>query len=517
MSSNWLKTQPMKKSLLFILFSLIFQSSFYAQVNPHGQCGYLAPMSEVDRLLKNKSYVQNNGSSDGNTFYVPIQYHIVGTDNGTGYVKIEDVFESLCKLNEDFADTDIQFYFNGTFNYINMSAMYDLNFPGVPFTVNNAYTQNSVDNAVDIFIGNGLSSGNSGYYSPSRDIIYMNKAYINGSDVIMSHEMGHYFSLMHPFFGWENTTYDPDEPTPTTVEYANQTWNVEYVDRTINCEDSGDYLCGTPADYILNWNGGCNYTGGAVDPDSVLIDPDEANFMGYYSFAGCLDYHFSDDQIDVINADYLGRPELTSNPMPNLIPVTETTTSIEPQLDSLINVYTSVDFEWEPVPNATHYVLQVSRLSNFFFLAEDELLTTTSFNSTNLEKNRDYYWKVTAFNNAAICDGAMASESFTFFTGSDETVSINNIDAKTTEINLSPNPVSKNSTAVNVWLENDLKDVQLEIFDIKGQLVFEKNITHIGSGWTSLLGENEVTLQGGVYLLTFKNQNILQTEKLVVY
>ncbi len=518
MSSNWLNLKSMKNFLLLIICFLVTQSFILAQINPHGQCGYLAPHSQVDRLLKNKAHTQINSSLEGNTNYIPIQFHIVGTNNGTGYIKIEDVFEGVCKLNEDYSDTDLQFYFNGTFNYINMDAMYDLNFPNVPFAVNQAYSNNKVNNAINIFIGNGLSSGNSGYYTPSRDVIYMDKTYVNSSDNILAHELGHYFSLMHPFFGWENTTYDPDViPTPTTVVYAGQTYNVEYVDRTINCENSGDYLCGTPADYILNWNGGCDYMGGAVDPDSVLIDPDEANFMGYYSFAGCPEYHFSDDQIDVIHADFQNRPEINNITPPSLDEVTELATLVTPPADTLIEIYSSVYFEWEPVVGATHYLLEASRLQSFFLKEVQEVLTTTNFTATNLAKNKDYHWRVTAFNHGNVCGDLAISEAVSFETGSSEPVSIKNIENQSIEILLSPNPVSKNAPVVNILLENSLQDINLEIYDVNGRLVFEKNIQQINSGWTNLLTEDEVDLQGGVYYLTFKNQDILQTEKLVVY
>ena len=41
-------------------------------------------------------------------------------------------------------------------------------------------------------------------------------------------------------------------------------------------KNSGDFLCDTPADYNLGfgWNN-CNYTGGAMDPNGILLNPDE--------------------------------------------------------------------------------------------------------------------------------------------------------------------------------------------------------------------------------------------------
>jgi hypothetical protein len=439
-----------------IILIFILPSFLIAQNPDHGQCGYLAPPSEVARLLKNKTFSQQNSTPEGSTFYIPIQYHIVGTDSGDGYISEEKALDGICKLNQDYAETDLQFYFSGYFNYINSSLTYDLTFPNVPSAVNQIYASNKVPNAINIFIGNGLSSGNSGYYTSGQDIIYMGKTYVSGTTNILAHEVGHFFSLMHPFFGWENTPYDSSQPTPTTVQYFG-TYNVEYVDRSINCENSGDFLCGTPADYILDWNGGCNYTGGAVDPDADLLDPDEANFMGYYSFAGCPEYHFSDDQIAVIMADYFNRPALANLNPPNLLAVQDSAILIAPD-NSIEEVYTNIEFEWEAVPNATNYFIEISRFEPFIYSDESAIVDSPNYTATNLFKNKDYYWRISAFNNTEVCAEKKYSLFNIFSTGDLQTTSINKVN-NGKEIKIYPNPINHNSSYVNVLLEKPLSNL----------------------------------------------------------
>lgn len=498
---------------LLVFLILMTSSLLSAQSSDHEQCGYLAPPSEVARILQNKTLAQQNSFPEGNTYYVPIQYHLVGTDNGDGYISEEDALDGICKLNQDFAETDLQFYFSGYFNYINSSLTYDLTFPDVPAAVTQVYASNKVPNAINIFIGNGLSSGNSGYYTPSQDIIYMGKTYVSINTNILAHEVGHFFSLMHPFYGWENTPYDPTQPTPTVVNYFGP-HNVEYVDRSINCENSGDFLCGTPADYILDWNGGCNYTGGAVDPDSVLLDPDEANFMGYYSFAGCAEYHFSDDQIDVMMADYFNRPALANLAPPNIQAVQDSAVLIAPD-NTFEEVYTHVEFEWEEVLNATNYFIEISRFEAFIYSDEWAIVDSPNYTATSLFKNKDYYWRISAFNNTDVCAEKKYSVTNTFSTGDLQTTSTTNLKNQSA-IKISPNPIHQNSNDVNVLLEKPFHNLEINLFDIKGQLILGKQIDKLDAGFTSILNENEMNFAKGMYFLQIKNSEINSIQKLII-
>lgn len=486
-----------------LLFSLLFLSTtLFAQHLPAGQCGTNSQAEDIQRLLRNKQFVKEFGiEKDGLTTLIPLKLHLVGRNDGSGRISELDALEGICKLNEDFAPLDMRFYLYEGFNYIDNSTLYDLQYPNVPFIVQILYQQQKEDNAVNIFIGNGLSSGNSGYYTYGQDIIYMDRTYVNDRDGILAHEMGHFFSLLHTFYGWENTEYDPDSPTPETVIYNGNTYNVEYVDRSVNCENSGDFFCGTPADYILNWGGGCNYTGGAVDPDGVLIDPDEANHMAYYSFANCAEYHFSEDQMEAIMGDYLSRPALTIPTPPAEEDITEVAALNSPIEGAFVENFDNVEFTWAAVPNATHYLIQVSPISIFSIIDDYAIITDTSYVSTILRSGRDnYYWRVWAFSDYDFCNFNF-SETGLFATGELSTT----VEEISTDLdaNLFPNPTSSKAFSIDINLE-EASELQVEIMDLHGKLVLPSITQQL------LAGNNRIpvtaNLPSGIYLVQLRGK-----------
>ena len=42
--------------------------------------------------------------------YLPMQVHIVGKDDGSGYYQLENLWSQVCDLNEAFKTTGMQFY-----------------------------------------------------------------------------------------------------------------------------------------------------------------------------------------------------------------------------------------------------------------------------------------------------------------------------------------------------------------------------------------------------------------------
>jgi len=112
--------------LIALLFSL---ESNYAQSSK--VCGTSASEFEMirTRLIQNKKYVKENkdigASRNSNAVtYVPIKFHLVGEDDGTGRININDVLDNLCLLNETFAEFELQFYMNNGVNEVNNSAIF---------------------------------------------------------------------------------------------------------------------------------------------------------------------------------------------------------------------------------------------------------------------------------------------------------------------------------------------------------------------------------------------------------
>ena len=91
-------------------------------------CGntYADQMSQIDRYLVNKKIAKTNPSKSRNAItYVPIQFHTVTRNNGTGGIKITDLLEQLCLLNNQFGAFDIIFYQVDEPNVVANDVIYD--------------------------------------------------------------------------------------------------------------------------------------------------------------------------------------------------------------------------------------------------------------------------------------------------------------------------------------------------------------------------------------------------------
>lgn len=500
----------MNKSFYILFFVFCSPTLLFCQIPNHGQCGVTTEMTDINRLIKNKQLAkQLDLQPRGATNYVPIKLHLVARTNGNGRITEQKAMTGVCKLNEYFAPMDMQFYLAGDFNYIDNDEMFDLEYPSVPNSVRFLYSAEKDPNAVNIFVGNGLSSGNSGYYTRTQDVIYMDKSYMNSIHSILAHEVGHYLSLAHTFFGWEGRSYDSSVPTPTRV---NNGVLVEYVDRNDNCENAADRMCGTPADYINDWSGACNYTGGAVDPDSVAIDPEEANIMAYYSFRGCPEYFFSQDQMDAMTADFLDRKELSDVAPPVDQPVTVTPNLTSPQDQETINSLEDVVFSWEPTPNATRYLIEISPLSTFGIVEDRAYVTDNVYITSNLTLGRPkYYWRVSAFNNVHFCEMIESDSRELNYDASSTGVEDVSLKGK---ITILPNPASE-MVSVQFFNNLNLSAVDISIFSVSGKKQSSVSNNQIQNGLNQL-NVSISDLPKGVYLLSLESRGVsIGIEKMI--
>lgn len=334
--------------------------------------------------------------------FVPIQFFLVGDENGNLDVHESEVKDALCLLNEYFEPAMIQFYFKDEFQYIIEPILfYQENLGGS--LINATYLEYKVADAINVFIGSDIATGNSGYYTGGVDVIYMDGGYVNNKDVILAHELGHFLSLRHTFYGWEGTFYDSTEPTPTEFNFGSLVIPVEYVDRTVNCDEAADRICDTPADYIHSWGGGCNYTGGAVDPDGELIDPDEKNVMAYYSFSGCFEFYFSEQQMEVMRMDLEERTDLFELAEPDTIGPSDLTTLIKPEQNNDEVYFEQVELAWEAVDEADFYWVELSRLNSMAIVEIARLVKSNEVVIDELLVDKTYYWRVSAFDNREFC------------------------------------------------------------------------------------------------------------------
>ena len=202
-----------------------------------------------------------------------MQAHILRKDNGTGGILGSTLESALDKLNENYADANMQFYFCNDHNEIKNNDFYTWWKGSEWFFV----SEHNVDSVLNIYFANSVFTSDTsslcGYakfpWSQDDYVVMKNTCAANPST--LSHELGHYFGLYH----------------------THQTGGTghELVDGS-NCSTAGDELCDTPADPKLNSsvvNSFCEYTGTETDDNGALYKPDPTNIMSY-STKTCRDY-----------------------------------------------------------------------------------------------------------------------------------------------------------------------------------------------------------------------------------
>lgn len=467
-----------------------------------------------DRLLNNLATLRTNPTVQRDVQYVPIKFHLVAKNDGSGRVSESKIFDQLCELNTTYAIMNIQFYVQ-EFNYIDNTTMYESH-SGTTFVMESQrdeYAMNIyvVQNATPS--GDGLGT-TLGYYSPSRDWVVVKNSEIGLTKKTLSHEIGHFFSLDHPFNGWDFEPYDPDvHGTPAPVSSPGGV-PTEYVSGT-NCTTAGDYVCDTPASYNegFGW-GNCNYTGGHMDPNGVEIDPDEKNMMDYFLDCNPDDYDFTDMQQQLIIQDLNSgtRNYLRSSYVPSYADISETVTMTYPIGGEVTSSYNYVNLQWNAVTGATHYLVEIARNATFTVQNQGFLVYGTNKELVNeLESDKSYYWRVRPLTEAGTC--ASASSPASFRTGT--TTATNNLNFVSSWA-VSPNPVVKGS-ALNVFINSDKSiDAQVALYNLNGALV---NITQreaINSGENTINVKVDHQLSSGVYMLQIHTSEGNLTKKIVV-
>ncbi|RME99459.1 MAG: hypothetical protein D6772_07705, partial [Bacteroidetes bacterium] len=296
----------------FFLALLLLCSFLFAQVVPGHWCG-TAQSNEDYQLLKQYLFENIAAAQSGivrprTTRYIPIKFHLSAKDDGTGRISENRVLDQLCELNEDFAPYDMQFFLaDGSFNYID-----DTDYHENHLAVQTSVMQRQRDSrAINVFVVDNANSANGGeqegtvlaYYNIPRDWIVITASYVRANDATLSHEIGHFFSLLHTFNGYESEPHNTPDVNAPVISPDGRT-RTEFADGS-NCASAGDFLCDTPADYNNGLGASrCELSLNILDPRGEAIDPDERNYVSYFLLCPDEEYHFTDDQLAVMDADY---------------------------------------------------------------------------------------------------------------------------------------------------------------------------------------------------------------------
>lgn len=267
----------MEKKILILITTLLICLNLLSQSTKtaHVSCATPEPTKEQIKhtldVISQISTVRN-----GNTTHLPIRFHLIRRNDGSGGIQISELNKAVGTLNTYFEPIDLEFFI-ADINIIDDSKYFALDFDTEKDALTDAY---QVNDAVNIYMADRITK--SGYeicgysYYPSEDTESLRMFMANGctNDGVSAnfpHEFGHFFNLYHTFRG---TSVGADDP------------NAECVARSgseANCSTHGDLICDTDADPRGYVNSSCNYIGSETDLFGMPFTPPIGNVMTYYS------------------------------------------------------------------------------------------------------------------------------------------------------------------------------------------------------------------------------------------
>ncbi|MGB0931724.1 MAG: T9SS type A sorting domain-containing protein [Chitinophagales bacterium] len=391
--------------LILFCFLAIFTVDLQAQIQSQTAiqtipepCGTELSTKQLKWLKEFRQQPQNYLKSADEPLYVPMQMHIVGAghlDKPYGFYSAQETYRVLCELNDDFTDTGIQFYSAGDFDYIIKGGYYSQFEVSVGLDM---ISKHNFPNVINVYIV-GKAAGLCGYFSPTYDGIVVIKNCIESGDNTLAHEVGHYFSLPHPFLGWENGQTPPEHQQ----ELVNGS----------NCATTGDYFCDTRADYASNrWN--CPYAGKQkYDPNGELMDPDETLFMSY-SYDACSN-RFSGEQAEAMVANiFQQRSYLLQSSPPEIVRMDENLL-LYPANTSMPVPFEHVLLSWSEIEGAEEYFVEVRNedLLPNFALSDAAFYTTETSAMLKLDPYITYNWSVQPLADNIGCTKASKGQFYT--------------------------------------------------------------------------------------------------------
>lgn len=519
-----------KLALLIALFIPLLMDAQTANPSPNdaSKCGISPEAAALikQRLMANRQLFTRQQVDDLMTnraiTYIPVTIHnVAANSNGLGKTSEQTILAFLCGLNAIYADQDIQFFMHGPIRNRVSNNIY-----------NNASTSTSrfqmlsyrVSNTLNLIIGASINNPTASWYDPSGDFVFLLQQMLTGAAKTEAHEIGHFFTLPHTFYGWENQDVVALFPSGVLSQCNYGNFEPERVPRTgprANCQYAADGFCDTPADYFsdrLN----CPFPAFS-DCDTVPLNPDESNIMSY-AFDACVN-SFSTEQETAIAMDIAVRNWATNTP-PTTTEVTGMSAPVSPtsgaQLGDINNP--TVLLEWSTVTGATMYYLEVygTQFPGLWLPNTNDPIykgivysTTPQFNlpTANLVAGSRYAWRVKAFNSLSTCGPFFPYANFEATTG--VTTGIKDLPIeKQMSFSANSNPITTSSIAFSVYSAEDVIG-SIRVYGIDGREAISLTKQEISAG-DNIIQLPADRLENGVYVAVLITDRGQLQQKIII-
>lgn len=401
----------MRTNLSLIVLFLLTSVSIQAQEH---YCGAEYPQ-EMHQWLYSLQNIQDHSrlTAPNELELLPMVIHNLANDNGQGYFALDDIATMMCRMNDQFVPTGFYFYLAEDVNRISNSTWYAYEEYNVG---NNMMNNNNLPDVINFYI-NADPAGNCGYYTYGPDAIAVKKSCAGAEDDTPSHEVGHYMSLPHPFYGWEGSNYYSD-PIPNNQQ--------ERIDGT-NCTTTGDLLCDTEPDYISNlW--GCTPPNDMYDPNGDQVTPDTSLYMSYSNDA-CNTRFTEDQQFAMQQFLVQQRQDLLNAPTPDIKITVGQPEPVYPSTGSTVP-YDEITLAWSSAEGLDYYWVEILT-SSLTADTPPAFAVTDTFTTISLEPDVNYYWRVMAFSLTSFCNNEFSGSSFLQTSSDPAGFSVSNVDITT--------------------------------------------------------------------------------------
>ena len=510
----------------FGLFLSFFGLFFGIQPLVMAQNCVTSGLTQIENRLAYNQANYANQAAERTVQYVPVALHAVRNTDGSDGISEAQLLDMMCILNDKYQDQEIQFYLtNPPINYINNTGINN-----VPNNFTSELRSARIPNAINVFVTNNINDqlGAAGYYqSPAgwsgNDFIVVARNFVYAQNVF-PHEIGHFFSLLHPFHGWENNPWSesawgnpvganaPSDPSIFVSPIVNEFQNGS------NCATAGDRICDTPPDYLFALHpnqGGCaEWSIPVQDPNNTVVNPQENNVMSY--FGNCGSHDFTADQKEAIRVDLMNSPDrdyVRNSFTPNMTAINSVPMLLSPAEGSTVNSAETVTVSWFPVIEAQYYAIEVDLSPGFSSPFRKSLVGAASTPNalfTDLEEGTEYFWRVRPFTEFTTCTGY--SDRGSFFTPM--TTATNQL-SELSAWDISPNPVSTGEQINISVMASASFPAQIEIYNRLGQKVHTVSKNIVDGRQSFSLDSNK--LGSGLYFVSIVGKEGRTTKKLLVH